>query len=117
MADINNLCQALPFVSCSPASISEMYQTDMQKLWENLENNCFKKNMLKLVNGFSKNNYTCGYYQEMSIKNLANSHMPTCLKIFHLNIISFSKNGLNLSVFIECLKKNRKRIFKLSYIY
>ena len=62
--------------------------------------------MLKHVNGFSKDNYTCGYYQENSIHNLLKKHLPDCLKMFHQNIASFNKNGTHLSFYLKYLGIN-----------
>ena len=62
--------------------------------------------MLKHVNGFSKDNYTCGYYQENSIHNLLKKHLPDCLKMFHQNIASFNKNGTHLSFYLKYLRIN-----------
>ena len=59
--------------------------------------------MLKHVNGFSKDNYTCGYYHEDNIRNIKQKHLPDCLKSFHLNIVSFSKNGVDLAFYLSCL--------------
>ena len=96
--------KALPFHSCSPFSVSQLFQTGKSKIIETLESNNFSKNMIKHVNGFSKNNYTCGYYEEDSAFNLTTKHLPDSLKIIHVNIESFSSNGLNLSAYLKCLK-------------
>ena len=101
---ISKEAKALPFYNCSPFTISQMYQTPGNKVLEKLEANNFNKNMLKHVNGFSKNNYTCGYFQEDSILNLSKKHLQDCLKVFHLNIDSFNKNGTELSFYLKSLK-------------
>ena len=59
--------------------------------------------MIKHVNGFSKDNFTCGYYQENSILNLLKRHLPDSLKVYHQNIESFNKNGTELSSYLKCL--------------
>ena len=59
--------------------------------------------MLKHVNGFSKDNYTCNCYDEDSIRNVKHKHLPDCLKCFHLNIVSFNKNGVDLAFYLSCL--------------
>ena len=100
----NSLSKALPFENCNSFMISQLFQSKKSMVLESLEANNFSKNIIKLVNGFSKNNYTCGYYQEESINNLSQKHLPDCLKIFHLNIVSFSKNGSKLSSYLKCLK-------------
>ena len=51
-----------------------------------------------------KNNYTCSYFVEESIHNLAGKHYTDSLKIFHLNIESFSSKGIELSFYLKCLK-------------
>ena len=60
--------------------------------------------MTKHVSAFSKNNYTCGYFQEESLLNLSQKHLPECLKAFHLNIESFNKNGAELAAYLKSLK-------------
>ena len=80
----------LPFHFCSPFALSQLVQSNKNRVLETLELNNFSKNMRKHVNGFSKNNYTCAYFDEESIQNLSRKHDPDCLKIFHLNIESFS---------------------------
>ena len=78
--------KALPFHACSPFSLSQLFQTDKSKVFETLESNHFSKNMIKHVNGFYKNNYTCGYFDEESAFNLTKKHTPDCLKMIHQNI-------------------------------
>ena len=60
--------------------------------------------MIKLVNEFSKDNYTCSYYQEESINELSKKHSANSLKVFHNNIESFGKNSTDLIANLECLK-------------
>ena len=60
--------------------------------------------MIKHVNGFSKNNFTCNYYEEESINQLSKKHMSDCLKVFHVNIESFASKGNELSTYLKCLK-------------
>ena len=59
--------------------------------------------MIKLVNGFSKDNYTCNYYNEGNINDLAKKHSTNSLKVFHHNIDSFGKNSTELVSNLECL--------------
>ena len=93
----------LPFHTCSFFTITNMFKSNKNKMLEKLENNNFTKNMLDHVNGISKNNYTCGYFDEMGIHNLTKKHIPNGLKIFHANIESIKSNGTNLSFFLSCL--------------
>ena len=95
---INNF-KELPFHGLSPYQIIILFQTAKDHLFEKLANNNFSSNMIKHVNGFSNNNYTCGYYQENGIQNLLKKHLPDCLKIIHQNIVSFNKNGTHLSFY------------------
>ena len=97
------LSKALPFQNLTPFSLSQSLQSNKDKLFDSLESNNFNKNCIKLVNGFSKDNYTCGFYDETSFDNLQKSHMPDSLKIFHLNIASFNKNGTALKSYLSCL--------------
>ena len=62
--------------------------------------------MIKHVNGFSKNNYTCNYYDDENIKQLTNKHVKDCLKVFHVNIESFASKGNELSTYLSCLNIN-----------
>ena len=73
---------------------------------EKLEGNNFTKNMQDLTNEISKNNYTCGYYDEEGIHNLSNKHTKDCLKIFHGNIESLNSNGKEVSFLLHCLNFN-----------
>ena len=86
----------------SPDQIMELFQSKKDNIFEILERNNFSKNMLKHVNGFSKDNFTCGYFQEPSFLNLLKKHLPG-LKAFHLNIVSFNKNGVPLSYYLKGL--------------
>ena len=95
-----NLSNELPFHGSSCSQIIQLFQSEKDELFERLANNNFSRNMLKHVNGFSKDNYTCGYYQENSIHNLLKKHLPDCLKIIHQNIVSFNKNGTHLSFYL-----------------
>ena len=56
----------LPFQTViSDAVLIEMFETAKDKVIKSLESNHFSENMIKHVNGFSKNNHTCGYYKKM----------------------------------------------------
>ena len=94
----------LPFHFCKLFTLSALVQSKKSKVLKELEANNFCKNMRKHVNGFSKNNYTCGYFVEESIHNLARKHYTDSLKIFHVNIESFSSKGVELSLYLKCLK-------------
>ena len=59
--------------------------------------------MIKLVNGFSKENYTCSFFMEESLNNLTRKHMADCLKVFHYNVESFHTNGAKVSSYLKCL--------------
>ena len=97
------LSKALPFYLCSPFSISQFTQTNISRVLEKLESNNFSKNMKKLVNGFSKNNYTCTYYTEESANHLSQKHKADSLKVFHYNVESFNTNGAKVSSYLKCL--------------
>ena len=97
------LSNVLPFYNCSPFSISQLTQSRKNRFLEKLESNNFNKNMTKLVNGFSKNNYTCNFFMEESVNNLVQKHKADCLKVFHYNIESFNTNGDKLSSYLKGL--------------
>ena len=94
----------LPFSGCYYNTISEMFETPKNVVFERLKNNSFSENMIKLVNGFSKDNYTCSYYQAESINELSKKHSANSLKVYHNNIESFNKNRTELISNLECLK-------------
>ena len=98
--EINRL---LPFFSLSPFTLSQLFQTGKSDILEKLKENNFTKNMIKHVNGFSKNNFTCNYFEEESIHKLATKHKPDCLKVFHVNIESFASKGKELSSYLKCI--------------
>ncbi len=64
------ISKLLPFHVCSQFTLSQLVQSRRSKVLETLELNNFSKSMRKHVNGFSKNNYTCGYFDEDSIPNI-----------------------------------------------
>ena len=72
----DNSFHELPFHESSRFQIVQRFQSEKDELFEKLANNNFSRDMLKHVNGFSKDNYTCGYYQENSIHNLLKKHLP-----------------------------------------
>ena len=102
-SNTSNYLTELPFYSCSSFAISHLFQTPKNNLLEMLKNNSFSDNMIKLVNGFSKDNYTCNYYNEGNINDLAKKHSTNSLKVFHHNIDSFGKNSTELVSNLECL--------------
>ena len=107
MANFSKLChKELPFHGSSSYEIIKLFQSEKDLLFERLANNNFSKNMLKHVNGFSKDNYTCGYFQENSIQNLLKKHLPSCLKIIHQNVVSFNKNGTHFAFYLKYLEIN-----------
>ena len=96
---------ALPFSEIKNTDeIANLYISTKNRINEKLVSNNFSKNMINHVNGFSKNNYTCSYYQEEGLLNLSQKHLPDCLKLYHHNIASFHKNKLALIAFLKCLK-------------
>ena len=97
------LSKMLPFYNCSPFSISQLTLSRKNRFLEKLESNNFSRNMIKFVNGFSKNNYTCNFFMEESLNNLVQKHKPDCLKVFHYNMESFNTNGEKLSSYLTCL--------------
>ena len=96
--------KALPFHNCSFFAISQLFMTPKDKVLEKLANNDFSNNMIKHANSISKNNYTCNYYDEEGIHNLAKKHLPDSLKIYHANIESFNTKGTEPNFFLHCLK-------------
>ena len=107
MTNFSKRClKELPFHDLSRNHIIKLFQSEKDLLFERLANNDFSKNMVKHVNGFSKDNYTCGYYQENSIQNLVKKHLPDCLKTIHQNVVSFNKNGTHFAFYLQYLSIN-----------
>ena len=112
-----NISKELPFFYCSQDDISQLFTTPKKNLFNRLTNNNFSISMINMVNGFSKDNYTCNYYNSESINQLFKNHHPNSLKAFHLNLESFNTNGdllktnlklLNFEFDILCLTEVRK---------
>ena len=107
MTNFSKRClKELPFYDLSRNHIIKLFQSEKDLLFERLANNEFSKNMLKHINAFSKDNYTCGYYQENSIQNLVKKHLPDCLKTIHQNVVSFNKNGTHFAFYLQYLSIN-----------
>ena len=77
LADIN-----LPFPKCSPFLISSQYQTGKKHLIEKTEN-IFSKDMIKHINKFTKDNYSCKYYDKNNLNSLKNYHHTSVLKVIY----------------------------------
>ena len=101
LADIN-----LPFLNCSSFYISCQFQTAKKQHIEKLENNNFSKEMIKHVNKISKDNYGCKYYDKNNINSVKNHHHNSALKVFHINISSIEKHGLELVSYLKHLNIN-----------
>ena len=71
------LCKHLPFFNCSFFTISQMFLSTKDKILDKLEGNNFTKNMMKHVNGFSKDNHTCSYADEKSMLNTSKNTFLT----------------------------------------
>ena len=50
------LTKSLPFATCSTFFLSQLFLSDKNEVLNKLKANKFTKNMIKHVNGFSKNN-------------------------------------------------------------
>ena len=94
-SNTSNYLTELPFYSCSSFAISHLFQTPKNNLLEMLKNNSFSDNMIKLVNGFSKDNYTCNYYNEGNINDLAKNIQPTVSKFSIIILTVLVKIALN----------------------
>ena len=105
MVDISykTLDRALPFFGCTSNQLINLLKTTKEDILQLLENNDFSRNMLQHVNGFSKDNYTCGYFLDNSLRNLLRKHLTDCFKSFHLNLVSFRKNGKDLVSYLKTL--------------
>ena len=86
----------LPFYEYSYNTITEMFETPKNILLERLKNNSFSENMIKLINGFSKDKYTCNYYHEESINELAKNTQQIASKCFTTILIVLVKIAPNL---------------------
>ena len=67
----------------------------------------------QLVNNISmiKDNFTCNYFNEISIQKVIKSHNTKSLKIFHLNIRSIKKHKVILKSYLETLNCTFDLIF------
>ena len=87
----------LPFSSCSNYRIIKECLSTSENLIEIFKNNEFATQMKKNIATFTKENYTCDYYNHSSLTKVINSHSENSLKVIHLNIRSFETNKFNFS--------------------
>ena len=96
--------QELPFFSCSNYQIIRECLSTSENLLEIFENNEFASQMKKIIDAFTKDNYTCNYYNHSNLPNVVNAHSKNSLKIIHINIRSFETNKFKLFYYLNTLK-------------
>ena len=57
-----------------------------------------------MINTFTKENYTCDYYNQSSLMKVINVHNENSLKTIHINIRSFETNKFKLFYYLNTLK-------------
>ena len=66
------LAQYMPFYNCSDYWIQREYLTNTEKILKSFENNTFTTECRKFIEGLTRENYSCKYYNE----NKYNSMLP-----------------------------------------
>ena len=96
--------QELPFFSCSDYQIIRECLSTSKNLIEIFKNNEFATQMKKIIDTFTKENYTCNYYNQSSLTKVINAHSKKSLKTIHINIRSFETNKFKLFYYLNTLK-------------
>ena len=78
--------QELPFYSCSDYQIIRECLSTTENLIDFFKNNDFATQMKRMINTFTKENYTCNYYNQSSLMKVINVHNENSLKKIHINI-------------------------------
>ena len=94
----------LPFFSCSNYQIIRECLSTSENLLEIFKNNEFASQMKKIIDAFTKDNYTCNYYNHSNLQNVVKAHSENSLKIIHINIRSFETNKFKLFYYLNTLK-------------
>ena len=94
----------LPFNSCSNYQIIRECLKTSENLIEIFKQNEFANQMKQISDTFTKDNYTCDYYNQSSLSKVINVHHESSLKIIHINIRSFEKNKFKLFYYLNTLK-------------
>ena len=81
----------LTFNSCSNYQIIRECLKTSENLIEIFKQNEFANQMKQISDTFTKDNYTCDYYNQSSLSKVINVHHESSLKIIHINIRSFEK--------------------------
>ena len=96
--------QELPFFSCSNYQIIRECLSTSENLLEIFENNEFASQMKKIIDAFTKDNYTFNYYNHNNLPNVVNAHSKNSLKIIYINIRSFVTIRFNLFYYLNTIK-------------
>ena len=106
--DKNNaiFSQYMPFYKCSDYWIQREYISNTEKFLKTFENNTFTNECRRFIEGLTKDNFSCKYYNENKFNSMIPKHQNSSLKIFHLNIRSLNKHCHVLKAYLSCLNSN-----------
>ena len=100
------IAQSFPFSTCTDYAFLTQCITNKDKILELFENNAFVSQCYELIEGLSRENYSCRYYNEQKFNSMISKHKKNSLKTFHLNIRSVNKHCHELKAFLSCLNCN-----------
>ena len=98
--------QYMPFYKCSDYWIQREYISNTEKFLKTFENNTFTNECRRFIEGLTKDNFSCKYYNENKFNSMIPKHQNSSLKIFHLNIRSLNKHCHVLKAYLSCLNSN-----------
>ena len=98
--------QYMPFYKCSDYWIQREYISNTEKFLKTFENNTFTNECRRFIEGLTKDNFSCKYYNENKFNSMIPKHQNSSLKIFHLNIRSLNKHCHVLKAYLSCLNLN-----------
>ena len=80
------LAQYMPFYKCSDYWIQREYLSNTEKFLKAFEDNTFTTECRRFIEGLTKENYSCKYYNENKFNSMLPRLQNSSLKIFHLNM-------------------------------
>ena len=68
------LAQYMPFYNCSDYWIQREYLSNTEKFLKTFENNTFTTECRKFIEGLTRENYSCKYYNENKYNSMLSKH-------------------------------------------
>ena len=94
----------LPFSNCSDYQLFNELGANLNFYFDNYNSTDFFKEISEYTSTFTADNFKCKYYNEQQFNSTFPQNLPNSLRVFHLNIRSFSLHQFELVAFLNCLK-------------